>query len=483
MSIELNDVQGNVLRGFGHEYARHFALAATDPAGGRALIAALLPGEPPVETQVTNGVDWGNEEPSHALNVGITWEGLKALGVPDPVLDTFPAAFRAGSAARSKAPDPEFDRGIGLGDIGAGAPDKWILGGDKTPPVHVLVSLFMRTQAALDDVSAFLKTQFARHSVTLISSHDAAWFPEKGVVHFGFRDGIAQPRFPGLPGRQHPDMQPEAKAGDFLLGRDYSNTYGGNYLGDIPNALGDNATYGAFRIQAQDVFGFEELLDRGAEACGIDRELVAAKLMGRWRNGVPLSLSPDTAEPQPPLGEEEMNDFDYVPGRGRRALYDDTDGARCPVGSHLRRMNPRGSTVMGMPHSRRILRRSMPYGPQLEPGRQRGENEPERGLVGYFMCGDLEMQFEFIQRVWVNQDIATPGLRNTREPIVGTQPDGGGSFTMPGQNGRGPTVISPIPTLVTTRGGLYCMLPGIRGLRYLAGLGADTAAAQPAATA
>ena len=483
MSIELGDVQGNVLRGFGHEYARHFALAVGDAARGRALIAALLPGEPPVETQVTNAVDWGDREPDHALNVGLTWEGLKALGVPDGVLATFPDAFRQGSAARSKAKDPDFEHGIGLGDTGKGAPDQWILGGDKSAPVHILVSLYMRTRETLDEWTRVLGSQFERHGVTLVSEHDAAWFPEKGIVHFGYRDGIAQPRFPGLPGRQYPDMQPEAKAGDFLLGRGHSNTYGGNYLGDIPGALGDNATYGAFRIQSQDVFGFEELLDRGAQACGIDRELLAAKLMGRWRNGAPLSLAPDTPDPKPPLSEEEMNDFDFVPGPGRRGLYDDTEGLRCPVGSHIRRMNPRGATVMGMPHSRRILRRSMPYGPPIEAGQQPGENEPERGLIGYFMCGDLEMQFEFIQRVWVNQDIATSGLRNTREPIVGTQPDGGGSFRLPSADGHGAAIVSELPTLVTTRGGLYCLLPGIRGLRYLAGLGAESAAAQPAATA
>ena len=71
-------------------------------------------------------------------------------------------------------------------------------------------------------------------------------------------------------------------------------------------------------------------------------------------------------------------------------------------------------------------------------------------------------------------------MRDTREPIVGTQPDGGGQFRIPSQNGHGPTVLSDLPNLVTTRGSLYCLLPGIRGLHYLAGLPAESRAAAPA---
>ena len=54
MALEAADIQGNVLRGFGHAHVRHLALAVSDPAGGRAQLAALLPGVPPVETQVTS---------------------------------------------------------------------------------------------------------------------------------------------------------------------------------------------------------------------------------------------------------------------------------------------------------------------------------------------------------------------------------------------------------------------------------------------
>src|SRR3712207_7169357 len=42
---------------------------------------------------------------------------------------------------------------------------------------------------------------------------------------------------------------------------------------------------------------------------------------------------------------------------------DDTFGYRCPVGSHMRRTNPRDAKVVGGGgHLHRIIRRAMPYG-------------------------------------------------------------------------------------------------------------------------
>jgi hypothetical protein len=109
----------------------------------------------------------------------------------------------------------------------------------------------------------------------------------------------------------------------------------------------------------------------------------------------------------------------------------------------------------------------MPYGPELEAGAP--ADHVDRGLVGYFLCGDLETQWEFIQAAWVNEDLATHGIRGTREPIGGAQPKAGGTFTIPTAD-SGPIVLRGLPNLVRTRGSAYCLLPGIGGLRYLASL-------------
>jgi deferrochelatase/peroxidase EfeB len=474
VSLDLADIQGNILRGWRFHHARHFALGIGDGAAARRFVAALIPGSPETMPQVTTAEIWHkNEKPDHCMNAGFTSAGLQALGVPEPVLAAFPPAFQQGPAVRAAAEDPDFPGGVGLGDVGPSAPENWILGGGTAGPAHVLLSLYAHDTERLESCSDRLRAGFAEHGITEVSHHDATALPG-GRAHFGYRDGIAQPRIRGGARGAPPDMQPEADTGDFLLGRDYVSLYGGNFLGDLPAALGDNATYGAFRILRQDVAAFEQLLQRWGQAAGMDPELVAAKLMGRWRNGVPLVLSPDTPEPDP--GIPHLNEFDYAPGPGHPAFYDDADGRRCPVGAHVRRLNPRGALVMGTPHSRRIVRRGMPYGPEFDPGAP--DDGVERGLLGYFLCGDLELQFEFIQRVWANEDLSTHGLRGTREPIVGAQPKTGGTFTIRTDDARDPIVLGGLPTLVQTRGSVYCLLPGIGGLRYLASLDGAQAAAR-----
>jgi deferrochelatase/peroxidase EfeB len=462
--LDLADIQGNILRGYAFPHARNFALGIGSADKGRKFVRSLLPGKSGAGPEVTTAEEW-NEKPAECLNLGVTFAGLAALGVTQGVLDAFPTAFQQGPAARASQ-DPDFKQSVGLGDVGESAPANWVLGRPGGPVVHLMLSLYTRAAGHRDKLSDVLRASFADHALTEISHHDADALPG-GRVHFGYRDGIAQPRV-GV-GNELRDMQPDVQRGDFLLGAGHVNVYGGNYLGDIPAALGDNASYGAFRILSQDVFGFEERLEEWGKAAQMDKEVVAAKLMGRWRNGVPLTLSPRTPEPDPPISKARLNEFDYGPEEPHHPnFYDDSLGLRCPVGAHIRRLNPRGARVMGMPHSRRITRRAMPYGPALKPGQQR--DNVERGLVGYFVCGDLEMQFEFIQRVWANEDLSTAGLRGTREPFIGYQPDGGGRFTIRTSDARDPIVLYGMPNLVKTRGSVYCLLPGIGGLRHLASL-------------
>src|SRR5262245_51906334 len=90
-----------------------------------------------------------------------------------------------------------------------------------------------------------------------------------------------------------------------------------------------------------DVVGFESFLQSQKER--IDPELLAAKLCGRWRNGIPLALSPDTDTPKEGFDPARLDDFEYVNSDGSG----DPRGLRCPIGSHMRRMNPRGQPVAG----------------------------------------------------------------------------------------------------------------------------------------
>lgn len=489
--LDLHDIQGNVLRGVRAGLARHFMLSIGDPAAASRFLATLVPGADDDGLKVSTAAEWA-ERPPYFLNVGLTHDGLAALGLPADLLKAFPTAFRRGPAYRGPDPDDPTDPATidvpaMLGDTdpadaargvaGPGDPSTWAFGNPAGPPVHVVVSLYTDYSDEvhaqhLFDYSAKLRALFAAHALTEQSHHDARALPG-GEVHFGYRDGIAQPRVDGAPGRTRADMQPASTPGEFLLGRDYRNQYDGNFLGALPNALGDNATYGALRMVKQDVAAFERFLrDAGARA-NMHPELVAAKLMGRWRNGKPLTLAPD--DPETPVPEGSLNDFDYAPTKAHPTYYDDADGLRCPIGAHARRLNPRGSLVMGKPHSRRIIRRGMPYGAKLDPTRP--DDGVERGLLGYFLCGDIESQFEFLQATWANKDYATSGLRGTRDPIVGGQGAAGGTFTIRTDDGRDPIVLGGLPRWVTARGAAYTFLPGIGGLRWLGARGWEQEAA------
>jgi deferrochelatase/peroxidase EfeB len=470
-TVQLEDVQG-LVRGFGRRYlaARHFFLGVADPAGAREFVGAIADGAWGPRLQVTTAAERAPEErPQTCLNIGITWPGLRELGVAAGVLDQFPQAFQQGPAARA-AVDPTKPNDVGLGDVGESAPERWTIGGPNAPEVHFVLSLYVQDPALRDEVEDELAAKLATHGLTMHCRRDADALPsEHGQrVHFGYRDGIAQPSIIGIPDKHDrpDDLQPLVPTGDVLLGCEYKNSFGGNYAGDLPRELVANATYGAFRILYQDVAAFEQLVQRWAQDAGDDPQLIAAKVMGRWRNGTPLALAPDLVDDQPPeVSPQELNAFDYAPTPEHPDVYNDSQGLRCPIGAHTRRLNPRGAIVMGKPHSRRLVRRNMPYGAELEGTADDGA---DRGLMGYFLCGDLETQWEFIQRTWVNQDLATHGVRGTREPIGGTQPGGDGTFKIALAKSPRPIVLHGLPDLVRTRGSAYCLLPGIGGLRHLA---------------
>jgi Dyp-type peroxidase family len=443
--LDLADVQGLIVRGYTMPRARHLLLRIEAPAAARGLLASLVDGDRG-NPRVTTGVPWG-AKPECCLNVGITFAGLRALEVPAESLAGFPEEFAAGAAARA---------GL-VGDVGTSAPEHW-LPVFADPELHLIVSLFGQDDAAVDGTTTDLVARFAP-GVTELGRLDAALLGAR-VDHFGFVDGISQPSIASAPPTGPPDTMPVAPAGQFLLGhpsqhRDFT------YPVPTPDALGHNGSFAAFRMLAQDVDAFAALLAEQSRRTGMPEELVAAKMCGRWRNGTPLVLSPETDAPEPPLAPEQLNDFDYV---GR---FGDERGLACPIGAHVRRMYPRGSRVAGNGgHKHRIVRRGLTYGPAYDPASP--HDGVERGLLGMFIGVSLRDQFEFLMAHWANDGLFAPGLGRSKDPILGANDDGAGTFPIPGPGG--PTVLTDIPRLVTTRGGAYCFLPSLTAIRYLAAM-------------
>jgi deferrochelatase/peroxidase EfeB len=263
-----------------------------------------------------------------------------------------------------------------------------------------------------------------------------------------------------------PDALPPAPAGEFLFG--YPSQYADfSYPVPQPAALGRNGSFVAFRILAQDCHGFEQFLTQAARQTGLDRELIAAKLCGRWRNGVPLSLSPGTPGEEIPL--DKRNVFDYVPSTSVPDAFDDARGYRCPLGSHIRRMNPRSAVVAGgggLKH--RIIRRGLPYGPPYDP--ENPDDGIERGLLGLFIGVSLKDQFEFLMSDWANKGSFAPGLRDTRDPVIGDNSGSEAAFLIPVEGQKRPVELPGLSRFVTCRGAAYCFLPSATAIRYIASL-------------
>lgn len=477
---DMKDIQGFVISGYAHlPCVSYLLLRVNDPPAARRWM-----GERVNEITTSEG-----KELISCLNVAVTHGGLRRLGLHEEILDTFSRPFVEGMATphRSRI----------LGDGAENAPANWDWGGDmESDPnraVDILLLLFGNDETVLAALVSEHRSRFAAGGVTEVFALGAGRQPDIHE-HFGFADGMGQPAIEGTIQARDAAARNIIKTGEILLG--YVNDYGKladtpslkatldpqNTLHDLPAVdeteqalppgergtvrrdLGRNGTYLVFRQLAQHVAKFCHFLDEATRT--LDGELdskagdrLAAKFVGRWQSGAPLVLSPDVDDPA--LGR--VDDFGYR----------DTDahGFKCPIGSHVRRSNPRdtlgpdGPTALATANRHRILRRGRSYG--VRPEDRRLDDGVPRGL--HFLClnSDIERQFEFVQQTWCNNPVFG-GLDGEVDPLVGNLTKGDEIFTVQADPLR--TRVHNLERFVTVKGGAYFFLPSLRALRYLAGL-------------
>ena len=435
-TLDLHDLQSGILHPRPSPYVgTYIVLRVDDRRDGRALIGRLA-------SSNASAAQWSAQAPG-CLTIAITYQGLRALGVPQDSLDSFPPEFREGMAARAEL----------LGDTGLSAPENW----DKplgTPDVHIALAAIApdapRLSVLLDRIGTSRRDLTGVHEIW---RQDCYALPNEREA-FGFKDGISHPAIEGsgIPG-SNPKEEP-FKAGEFILG--YENEMGELPAMPTPDVLGRNGTYVVFRKLHQNVAAFRRYL-RANAANPEDEELLAAKFVGRWRSGAPLSLSPDRDDPALGADASRNNDFLYQ--------EDDPRGLKCPIGSHIRRMNPRDAVVTGQVRLHRMIRRGTNYGPHLPEGVLEDDGE-DRGLCFVFVGASLTRQFEFVQTQWINDGryIAAPA---EKDPLVGGSA-GQCPFSIPARPVR--RRLQGLPTFVTTRGGEYCFAPSLSALRWIAEL-------------
>lgn len=480
-TLNLDDIQGLILRGYRMPMVRHFLLKVNAPAAARKLLGRLVNGDETDAPQITTAKDWhvgfepgpGDDlaapprcKPDYCLNLGITWPGLLALEVKDRVPNlSFKSfnSFMAGAAARS-----EF-----IGDTGASGPKNWV-GGFGTGNDHVLITLHAMSPEAMTNYGDRLQKLFSESSafqelwhgdgMALMEMQDGKPVPTT-KVHFGYTDGISMTTIRGGPERYKSDHQQPCEPWLFVLLDEAEN-----YVLPEPKELGRNGSFTVFKMIRTDVVGFENFLQSNKER--ITPELLAAKMCGRWRNGVPLALSPETDNPGG-ISPEQLNNFEYVNADGSG----DPKGLRCPVGAHIRRVNPRGQPVVGQGHpggsnnTHRLIRRGMPYGPAYDPSQP--YDGIERGLFGYFINSSIENQYEFVLSQWVNDSEFAGSVRlhpKSKDPIIGTQSPEESIFVIPQADGAPPIKITGLSSFITTQATAYCLLPSITAMKIIAGL-------------
>lgn len=457
---ENNELQGNVLAAFNKDHAAFLLLAFGDGDRAREWIAEIEPhvsGSASVESFNAHFSarrrELGADPPDLSaewLGLAFTFAGLRAVSASPRRLarelrNQFPA-FCEGPARRA----------AGLGDTGPSAPAQWAFGGSGMPAIHAVLTASADRKADLDARVRELRRRLKRHDIEIVYEQLGATLPGRraGHEHFGFKDGISQPGVRGFHDRdpQHPDRRrghPDehlVAPGEFVLG--YEDEAGSFVW--RPEWMLDGS-FQVFRRLEQDVAGFQQQTKQGEELDPpLSADVLAAKVVGRWRSGVPLVRAPD-ADPGPESSLVGANRFDF---------RDDPDGVVTPRFAHIRKSWPRDSAPGG-PLSHRIMRRGIPFGAPYEPEAGRGHGaRAQRGLVFVCFCANLEEQYEFVQRRWV-MDTSFPKRGDGPDPVLGS----GGANAL---HGYGPIKKLRFKPFVTTAGALYAFAPSRSALRALA---------------
>jgi len=434
--LELEDIQSGIIRARPSPYAAAYLMFRIDDgkAGRELMRRAGSVAASAADPRSPVGDAWAT--------VALTFQGLRALGVPQDSLDSFAPEFQQGMAARASE----------LRDTGESSPENWEkpLG---TSDVHVVLAALAADVQRLHEVLDRARQSYEKlPGIELVWRQDCYALPNEKEP-FGFKDGISHPAIEGsgMPG-SNPHEQP-FKAGEFVLG--YRDETGGFPPMPQPEVLGRNGTYAVVRKLHQRVAAFRQYL-RSNSSNPQEEELLAAKMMGRWRSGAPLALSPEGDDHSLGMDSTRNNDFLYG---------DDPLGLRTPIGSHIRRANPRDADVAGAVRLHRMIRRGTAYGPPLPEGVLEDDGA-DRGIMFVFLGSHLKRQFEFVQSEWVN-DSAFIGGSGEKDPVSGAN-DGTGEFTIPRRPVR--RRVKGLSRFVITRGGEYCFVPGLRALRWLADL-------------
>ncbi|KIJ24614.1 hypothetical protein M422DRAFT_194503, partial [Sphaerobolus stellatus SS14] len=322
-----------------------------------------------------------NKQPNALVNVAFSQTGLTALNVTDNLGDPI---FSAG----------QFANAANLGDPGTG---NWV-SAFKGTNIHGVFLLASDSTVLIDLEWAAVQVLFGS-SISQIYTLSAQARPgsEEGHEHFGFADGISQPGITGFTANPQPG-QIVIDPGHILLGET-----GDASIATRP-AWAKDGSFLAFRQLAQLVPEFNKfLVDNPVSLPGLTAAqgsaLMGARMVGRWKSGAPVDLTPVFDDPVLGADPTRNNNFNFsFPGEDLTS-----NQTRCPFSAHIRKTAPRADlTPVDTTHH--IIRAGIPYGPEISSAEAASNTTiTERGLafvVAYQT--DIGSGFQFLQQRWAN---------------------------------------------------------------------------------
>ncbi|ETS85594.1 hypothetical protein PFICI_03619 [Pestalotiopsis fici W106-1] len=323
-------------------------------------------------------------------------------------------------------------------------------------------------------------------SIEVVKELDGKLRPgaEKGHEHFGFNDGLSQPSVKGVsaPDMDGPHDGP-VDQGIILVGREGDN-------GDVPPGAGQvgpgpvsrpswaiDGSFLAFRYLKQLVPEFDAFLEKSANAADVGpeipreevKDLLGARLVGRWKSGAPVQLAPGRDDPSL-----------AAPDKNQNFRFNIDSQELCPYAAHIRKTNPRGDldsknddgTINNNTDVRRIIRRGITFGPEVTPEERESkksssDDKLERGLLFACYQSNIANGFEFLQNVWANNPDFPfpPNGKPGFDPLIGVAPAG----TVREMEGAFKNDLTKPLTLtadwVISRGGEYFFSPSIPALK------------------
>lgn len=291
--------------------------------------------------------------------------------------------------------DPSFERGASHPDtiamLNDPAPSTWVNGflSDRVDGVLLITgpdkaAITSQYRQILAELGNSIKPIYAEIGARRPGVH-------RSKEHFGFTDGISQPGIRGLTPAGTPGQE-LIWPGEFVLGyprQDWHDWEKPGPTAAMPAEWARDGSYLVFRRLEQGVPEFRRFVGVQAARQGTNPELIAARMLGRWRSGAPLELAPRWDDPVLGADGARNNKFTYA---------SDPIGEVCPFAAHIRRVNPRDAAETGPFESAapRIFRAGISFGPEVGPAET--TTTQSRGLMFTCYQSSIAQQFEFIQR-------------------------------------------------------------------------------------